>query len=94
MEIPGYAISAMVGFATALLALPFQTLAANSKAMKTLTTVFNDTIDRLKADVKDLQKDFDDMKAEAEKLKALRCDRYSCKNRIPPKFEPVNQETE
>lgn len=87
MEIPGYAISAMVGFATALLALPFQTLAANSKAMKTLTTVFNDTIARLKSDVEDLQK-------ESKKWKALRCDRYSCKLRMPPRIEQTNQETE
>lgn len=87
MEIPGYLISAIVGFATALLALPFQTLAANNRAMKTLTGVFNDTINRLRDDVKELND-------KIEEMKPFRCERMSCKQRIPPKFNNSNEPEE
>jgi len=78
-------IPAAVGFCAALLTLPIQTMAANSRAMKTLTQVYGDTINRLKDDVRDLKKEVADMAIEANRWKMLRCDNIHCKNRIPPK---------
>lgn len=80
-------ISAAVGFAAALVALPIQTLVANSNAMKTLSEVYKNTVVRLQDDVKELSGKIESLTIEAEKWKSLRCDRLGCKNRIPPKPE-------
>jgi hypothetical protein len=74
--------AAGTGFIAAILALPIQSLVANSKAMKTLSVVYADIIASLRKEIKEVRD-------EVEKLKPLRCDNLVCRNRRPPRMDQI-----
>lgn len=80
-------LSGLGGFVIAVAALPLKTLSATTKAAESMSKIYKDTVLRLEGDVKDLQKESAEHKAEIEELRSKRCDRVACKNRIPPKSD-------
>jgi len=77
MEIPTLS-QLIVCFGAVVLATPIQMLLANSKAMKTLTQIYDSAFKRI-------QSELDEVKKELKELKPLRCDKLDCPKRIPPR---------
>ena len=85
-------LSGLGGFVIAVAALPLKTLSATTKVAESMSKIYKDTVTRLQSDVKDLTEKVEELSAKYEKSEYARCNRVSCKNRIPLRNEDVKSE--